>query len=131
MASTLRKFFLAPAVVATAALASQTARASQLVNVPFSFTVAGKTCPASLYSVQRGLTGSMVLLRSMDSSCNFVWVAGPGEPAPTDTRVILRFDEMGENHALQSVQYGSLITSRLDHKRRQTEYVPTRIIMGE
>lgn len=130
MTSTFQKFFLASAIVAAAAMTAQTAKASNLLNVPFSFTVAGHACPASTYVVDRGPVSMAVHLRSMDGSCSFAWIAGPGDPAPTDTRVVLRFDEMGQRHELQSVQYGALITSRLDHKGRKSEYVPTRIIMG-
>jgi hypothetical protein len=123
--------------MAAAALATNTAMAETLVKVPFSFTVAGKNCPAGLYSVQWESThGSLVTLKSKEVPQSFTWVVGPGDPAPGDTAVVLRFDELGENHALRSVQYGSQITSRLDKKINQaehvqTEHVKTRIVSGQ
>jgi hypothetical protein len=52
MGSILRNFVLAPAAMAAAALATNTAMAETL-KVPFTFTVDGKDFPAGLYSVQR------------------------------------------------------------------------------
>ncbi len=109
MRSILPKFLLASAVMATAALATNSALAERKVSVPFSFTVNGKTCPAGLYSVDRDLTDGVVTLRNDDWKQSFMWIASSGDPAPGDNRVILRFDEMGPTHALQSVQYGDLM----------------------
>ena len=119
MGSTLRNFVLAPAVMAAAALATNTAMA-ETVKVPFNFTVAGKDMPAGYYSVQRELSRNMVTLRSSETSQSFTWIIAPGNPDPTNTAVVLRFDELGQDHALQSVQYGPLITCRLDKKSKQT-----------
>jgi hypothetical protein len=119
MGSILRNFVLAPAVMAAAALATNTAMA-EAVKVPFSFTVAGKNLPAGYYSVQCEISHNMVTLRSSETRQSFTWIIAPGNPAPTDTAVILRFDELGQEHALQSVQYGPMITSRLDKKTKQT-----------
>lgn len=130
MRSILPKFLLASAVMATAALATNSALAERKVSVPFSFTVNGKTCPAGLYSVDRDLTDGVVTLRNDDWKQSFMWIASSGDPAPGDNRVILRFDEMGPTHALQSVQYGDLMTSRLDGKRRPAESTPTRVVLG-
>jgi hypothetical protein len=129
MRSILPKF-LATAVLAGAALTTTNALAETMVNVPFNFTVNGKVCPAGLYSLDRNLTSNVVTLRNDDWKSSFTWVAGGGDPAPTDTRVILRFDEEGQNHALQSVQYGNVITSRLDGKKKRTETGPTRVVLG-
>jgi hypothetical protein len=116
-------------MVATGALATNTALA-ETVNVPFSFTANGKTCPAGRYSVDRNDTIGVVMLRSEDGRRSFSWLASPGDPDPSDSRVILRFDEEGRNHTLQSVQYGALITSRLDGRSKQTESGPTRGVLG-
>lgn len=131
MQSTLRNLFLASAVVATAALATSTARADIRVNVPFSFTAAGKTCPPGMYSIERDATSGLVTLRNMDWSRSFTWIAASGDPSPRDTRVLLQFDELGGTHALRSVQYGDVITPRLDKKPKHPEYVPTRIVEGQ
>ena len=80
------------------------ALAETQVNVPFSFTVNGKVCPAGLYTLDRNLASNVVTLRNDDWKSSFTWIAGAGDPAPTDSRVILRFDEDGLNHTLQSVQ---------------------------
>jgi hypothetical protein len=129
MGSIFRNFVLAPAVIAAAALATNTAMAETTVKVPFSFTVAGKNCPAGLYSIQWESThGNLVTLKSKEVPQSFTWVVGPGDPTPGDTAVVLRFDELGEMHALRSVQYGSQITSRLDKKANQAEHVKTQHI---
>jgi hypothetical protein len=130
MRSIFPKLFLASAVLATAALTASSALAETTVNVPFSFTANGKVCPAGRYSVEMNATHSVVMLRSRDSSRNFQWLASSGEPAPSDTRVILRFDVHGSDHALQTVQYHSFITSRLDGKKK-AEPGPTQVIMGQ
>ena len=115
---------LAPAAMAAAALATNTAMAETL-KVPFTFTVDGKDFPAGLYSVQRQ-SQNLVTLISKDASQSFTWVVAPGDPAPTDTAVTLRVDELGQDHVLQSVQYGPLITPRLDKGA-----MPTRIVTGQ
>jgi hypothetical protein len=73
---------------------------------------------------------NVVTLRNDDWKSSFTWVASGGDPAPTDTRIILRFDEEGQNHTLQSVQYVNVITSRLDGKTKRTETGPTRVVLG-
>jgi hypothetical protein len=130
MGSIFRNFVLAPAVMAAAALATNTATA-EILKVPFSFTVNGKNCPAGVYSVQREVSHNLVTLTSRETSQTFTWVVAPGDPAPTDSAVILRFNELGDTHALRSVQYGPLITSRLDKNTKQTEHMPTRIVQGQ
>jgi hypothetical protein len=131
MRFTLPKFVLASAIAATAVLATNSALAERLVNVPFNFTVNGKVCPAGLYSLDHNQTTGIVTLRNTDWKSSFTWVAGPGEPAPTDSRVILSFDENGQDHVLRTVQYGNLITARLDGKHKQTEGRPARVVLGQ
>ena len=129
MRSILPKFLLASAVAAMAALTTSNALADVRVNVPFSFTANGKVCPAGDYSVDRNDLTGVVTLRNNDWKRAFSWVATPGDPAPTDSRIILRFDKDGDNYTLQSVQYHALITPRLDGKK-STEEMPTRIVLG-
>lgn len=131
MRSLLPKMFLASAVMLAGVLAAAPAMAERLVDVPFAFTVNGKLCPAGRYQVGHDATRNLVTLRTMTWSRNFQWIAGPGEPSPNDGRVILRFDERGSGHELQSVQFGSLITRRLDRKPKPSEYVPTQDIEGQ
>ena len=53
---------------------------------------------------------------SKRSPQSFTWVLGPGMPDPTDNAVVLKFDQSGQTHALQSIQVGSMITGHLDKK---------------
>jgi hypothetical protein len=130
MRSILPKFFLASAVAAMAALTTSNALAEMKVNVPFSFTVNGKVCPAGSYSIGRDdTTGSVSLRNDNWQRAAFSWLMVPGDPAPTDSRVILRFDKEGDNYTLQSVQYRNLITARLDGRKHNNE-APTRVVMG-
>jgi hypothetical protein len=123
MRSTLRNFLLASAAMGIAALTTSTAMADTLVKVSFTFNVAGRNCPAGLYSLHRDLSSGLVTLSSMDRSRTFSWLAGPGEPGPADNRVVLRFDHLGETHTLQSVQYQTIITSRQSARAQQAGYV--------
>jgi hypothetical protein len=118
MQSILRKLVLAPAVLAAAALAITSATAETTIKVPFAFTVAGQAFPAGRYLVQRDDTGSFVTLASKDSARSTSWVLGPGAPGPTENKVALKFND---THALQTIQYGSMITSRLDKKTAESE----------
>jgi hypothetical protein len=129
MRSTLHKFFLASAVAAAAALTTASALAETTVNVPFNFTVNGKVCPAGRYSIGRNDSNGIVTLRNDNWKSSFTWIAAPGDPSPYDARIVLRFDQDGGNYTLQSVQYRSLITARLDG-RKPTETGPTRVVLG-
>lgn len=113
MRITLRSLFLALAVLAAAALTTKTASAAS-VRVPFNFEINGKTLPAGTYSVTRDLNGSFVTLESADCKYAYTWYALRGEPYSPDSNITLRFDEYGNEYALQSVQFNSLITPRLD-----------------
>ncbi len=119
MKSIFSKFVLAPAVLAAVALAATTAKAEVTIKVPFNFTAGGKICPAGYYTVQHDDHGSFVSLISRSSSQIFTWVVGPGIDSPG--KIALKFDEVGNSHVLQSVQYGTLITSRLDKKTLRDE----------
>jgi len=129
MSSILRKLSLASAVLTAAALTAAPALAETSVTVPFSFVVAGKLCHAGRYNVDRNPLSGIITLQAMDASRTFAWTAGPGDPAPTDTRVVLRFDSRGSVFYLNSIQDGSAITQRLDKKA--PEWVPSRTVLGE
>jgi hypothetical protein len=121
MQSMLRNLVLAPAVMAAAALVTSPAMAETTIKVPFTFTVAGKIFPAGRYLVIRADSGSFVTLANRESSQSATWVLGPGTPDPTENRIALKFDEVGRTHVLQSIQYGSMITSKLDKKSTASE----------
>jgi|SRR5580704_9941181 hypothetical protein len=124
MRSILGKLILAPVMMAAAALATSSAMAAEsTVNVPFKFTAAGKTWPAGSYVIEKDIRGTMVTVKSKVNSLSFTCLIGPGEPAPTDLNVTLKFDELGPAYVLRTVQYGALITSRLDRNASHAEYL--------
>jgi hypothetical protein len=129
MKSNFLKFVLAPAVLAFAALGASSAKAETTLKVPFDFTAAGKICPAGYYTVHRD--SDFITLYRKGSSESFTWIVGPGAPDPTDTKIALKFDEIGQTHVLQSVQYGSVVTARLDKKSlRDAERESARLTGG-
>jgi hypothetical protein len=130
MRSMIRNLILAPVVLAAAALTTNTAMAATNLKVPFSFTVDGQNWPAGMYTVEQDVSSNLVTLRSQDGTKSFSGIIGPGEPAPTDVRIALKFDEVGSTHVLRAVQYRSQITSRLDKNTKQTMYAPTRLSQG-
>jgi hypothetical protein len=131
MKSTFSRFVLASAVVAAAAFTSIPAMAaaadSVSINVPFSFTVHGKSLPAGTYQVRWEGTGNFVTMQNGTAVETFLW--NSYETAKADPRVTLKFKEQGQDHALQSIQYGAMTTPRLTPKTRKNEetapsYVP-------
>ena len=125
------KLALASAAMAVLSVASLPAMAeSATLKVPFNFTVGAKECPAGVYSVQRDSSGNLVTLQSKETSQIFTWIAG----IYTDTnprKVILKFDADGQDHALRSVQYGQVVTGRLDKKSRKTEDISVQGMPGQ
>lgn len=116
MRSILRKVILASAFGAAVALAANSASATSRVNVPFEFKVAGKTLPAGGYHVSHDSTGSFVTLRSIDSSASYTWLLAPGQVDGTK-KIALNFDERNGTHVLESIQFGSMVTPRLDKSK--------------
>lgn len=131
MRSILGKLFLAPAILAAATFAATTAKADATVKVPFNFTVAGKNCPAGYYTVKQDLLHNMVTLQSNNAPRTFSWFLNPADDVVAFSKVTLRFNELGESHSLQSVQFGARITSRLDKKTGRTEHAHTQIVQGQ
>ncbi len=127
MKITIRSLVLASAFLATAAFTVQTAMAATTLNVPFAFTVGNQTCPAGHYIVERDANGGAVKL--VGATQSFTWGIHPGDPAPTDSRVVLKFDDTESGRALSAIQYGSLTTSRLDKKASQEAH-STEIVLG-
>jgi hypothetical protein len=98
--------------MAAAALSTTSAMAEAIINVPFSFTVAGKSCPPGQYLVQRDTVGNFVTLRSRKSPVGFNWILGPGDGVAKDSNIRLSFAHQDQNYALDSVQFGSQTTSQ-------------------
>lgn len=114
MRSRILKLFLVPAIAVAAALASHPAQA-ETVKVPFAFSAVGHEFPAGTYTVNANLSTSIVTLRLQDSDKSFAWVLGPGDPDPGDQRVVLRFTKGDDTNVLDSIQFGSKITSGHSH----------------
>jgi len=131
MKSVFSKFVLAPAVLAAAALVSTSAMAESVVKVPFNFTVGNKTLPAGSYAVRHDSSKHFVTLLRKGTSDIYTWIIGPGEPSPSQSKIVLTFDKVGDAHMLQTIQYGSLSTARLDKKSlRQAEHESIRLTGG-
>lgn len=130
MRTILSRSILSSAVIALAALATTPAQAEATLNVPFSFTIAGKTCPAGHYSVQHDSTGNFVILRNQDLSQTYSWILAPGAPEPNKGKIAMRFDSFGETHALRSIQIGSMITRRLDKTSKAAEHSTAGLSLG-
>jgi hypothetical protein len=115
MRSILRKAILASVFGAAVALAGNSAMAATRVNVPFNFSVAGKTLPAGAYHIVHDPSSAFVTLRSLESNDSYTWLLTPG-PSEYDKKIALKFDDLNGTHVLQSVQYGSMVTPRLDNR---------------
>jgi hypothetical protein len=103
------------------------AATSTTLKVPFSFTIDGKILPAGEYSVQRDR--DFVRLKGKDAGESFVWVAAPS--ATWEDKVILKFEPVGQTQALQSVQYGPLVTNTLDRKSKKAEEMSPQFMPGQ
>jgi hypothetical protein len=119
MQITLRSLVLAPVILAAVAFTANSAMAETKVNVPFNFMVNGQVCPAGQYTLQGDIWGNSVKLEG--ASRSFTWLISPGDAAPNDKRVILRFDQVGSRQFLHSVQYRGEVTSRIDKRSRELE----------
>jgi hypothetical protein len=105
-----------------AVLATNVAKAETTIKVPFSFIVAGKTFPAGLYVISRDEKDhGFVTLVAKGSGQTYSCLLTPGAPGPTERKVALNFDLVGETHLLQSIQYGPMITAKLDKKSLANE----------
>jgi hypothetical protein len=124
------KFVLAAVVITTAAtLTTHSAKAETTLNVPFSFTVAGQSMPAGLYSVEQDVFHNTVILRSKQDSKSFSAVLVPGDPSPSELHIALTFETSGGTHSLKTIQYGGRITSRLNQAPRES-FEPSRLSQG-
>ncbi|MBT9329788.1 hypothetical protein [Paracidobacterium acidisoli] len=133
MRSTIRNFVLAPAVLAAMAFTATSAMASSALNVPFSFTANGRVCPPGRYILDAGPLRNSVVVTDPTGKVDFSWVLGPGDPSPDSSKVAMQFDRDGDGgYQLRSVQYGAMITGRLDKKNKHGEkYAPARVVEGE
>jgi len=129
----LRNLFLTPVVMAAAALATHPAMAqsAKVAQVPFNFVVNGHMWPAGRYTITRNMDRNVVEVASANQPFRSMWLVSPGDPAPTDTRVLLSFDVQGATHTLHSVQYGNMETRSLDGRRLSLRYGSDLIVPGQ
>ena len=128
MRFTALKSILAAIVVTTAASSAHIAKAETTLNVPFSFTVSGQTMPAGVYTVQEDTFHNLVVLRNKAATKSFSYTLRPGDPAPNEVHVSLKFESNGDSHILRGIQFGSKMTSRLDNG--PAPYEPARLSQG-
>ncbi len=105
----------------TAIFTTTKAGAQVRLNVPFSFNIGGVNYSADTYLIEPDLrpSPSFVALKNKDGLEISRWSLGPGDPALSDLRVSMFFDAVKNVHTLRTIQYHSLITSRLDESTRR------------
>ena len=109
MQITFKSFVLTSAAFcATAAFAANQAR----VDVPFSFTSQGQLYPAGSYEVALDANHNFVTMaRETDATKHLTWSVGPADAAKTPA--ILKFDQIGAEYALRTIQLGDKVTPNL------------------
>ena len=109
------------AVLATASLCATAAFAADraVVNIPFNFQSHGHTFPAGDYVATLDTNHNVLVLRnSADAGVAANWAVGPADYNPSDEKLTLKFDDLGNSHTLRTVQLGPRITPRLDGPAR-------------
>ncbi len=107
---------------ATAAFAANQAK----VNVPFNFTAQGQSYPAGSYEVSLNASDSFVTMESKtDATKHITWNVGPTDEASTP--VVVRFDHVGADYALKTIQIGEHVTPVLDKNIQQSVSATTSI----
>lgn len=124
------KSVLAAVVITTAGLGTCAAKAETPLNVPFSFTVAGKTMPAGLYLVNQDNFHNVVVLRTKDAKESFSYVLRPGSATSDNAHVALKFESAGDSHILRWIEVGSKMTSRLEDGPVHEAFDPARLSQG-
>jgi hypothetical protein len=61
----------------------------------------------------------------------FTWMVKPSDSSPTDERVVLKFDQVGQTYLLRSIQYGQVETFQLDKKAKGLESAQERTLVGQ
>jgi hypothetical protein len=108
-------------ILATASLCATAAFAANraVVNIPFNFVSKGESFPAGKYIATLDSNHNVLALSSMTNlRVSARWVAGPADYNPNDEKLTLKFDDLGDCHALRTMQLGPRITSRLDAPAR-------------
>jgi hypothetical protein len=117
--------FSSIAFCATAAFAANQAR----VDVPFNFTAEGHSYPAGSYEVALDANQNVVTMASKtDATKHISWTVGPAEAA--NTPAVIKFDHVGADYALKTIQVGEHVTPILD-KNVQPSVSATTSISGQ
>jgi len=124
------KSTLAAIVLTTAALGTHCAKAETVLNVPFSFTVAGHAMPAGEYTVRNDKIHNTVIFRSQDATRSFSYLLRPGDSASDEAKVTLKFEASGDAHILRRIQVGSKMTARFEDTPAPTAFDPARLSQG-
>ena len=107
---------------ATAAFAANQAK----VNVPFNFTAQGQPYPAGSYEVDLDVNHNVMTMTSKtDTTKHFSWNVGPADAA--NTPAVIKFDHVGANYALKTIQIGEHVTPILDKDVEQSVSATTSI----
>jgi len=117
MQITLHKQFLTLGLLALAALTTNSAMAQCKLKVPFNFVAAGKSYPAGTYTVAENKQIGLVALQGQGRGLS--WMAAGGA-AQDDEKVSLKFERKGDTFYLSTMQYGALVTPRLDSHIKET-----------
>jgi hypothetical protein len=101
--------FSSAALCATASFASSAAR----VNVPFNFTAKGLSYPAGTYDVSMDTQSSFVTMANKaDPRNQITWIVSPA--GTVKSPAVIRFNVVGSDYALRSIQLGDKVTPNLD-----------------
>src|SRR5271168_2051899 len=101
--------FSSAAICATASFAASAAR----VNVPFNFTAKGQSYPAGTYDVSMNEQRNFVTMANKaDPGNQITWIVSPADTAKSPA--VIKFDLLGSDYALRSIQLGDKITPKLD-----------------
>ncbi len=107
---------------ATAAFAANQAK----VNVPFGFTAQGQSYPAGSYEVGLDANQNVVTLTSKtDATKHISWTVGSADAA--NTPAVIKFDHVGADYDLKTIQLGERVTPVLDKNVQQSVSATTSI----
>lgn len=121
---------LASMVLALAALAAtHPVMAQAKLNVPFNFVAEGKSYSAGTYTVSQDFDFRSIALRGEGNSLSHF--ANPDGEVRDGTKVVLNFVQVGSTYYLHTIQYGEMVTPRLDPKIKEAIPGPEVATLGQ
>jgi hypothetical protein len=129
MRMTVRTQILALAMLALTASVPNSVKAQSRLDVPFNFVVAGKTLPAGTYSITQNKAIGLVSLQGEGQTIS--WMADSNGSALPATTGSLTFDRIGGAYYLRAMQYGRMMTPRLDSHVRVSNAGPSVAVEGQ